>query len=177
MGKESKMDKDMNDLKDKEAGEKDRDPGGLNKKPKLKALNPMIFLVVIILLCAIASYVVPAGSFARVTNAATGGEVVDPGSFQYMARTPVSVFAVLMSVTQGMQNAAYIIFFLLIIGGTFAIMDATGAINAGMANVIRKTRGRELLMIPICMIIFGCGSAFCGNFEEFLAFVPLVLAC
>lgn len=85
MGKESKMDKDMNDLKDKEAGEKDRDPGGLNKKPKLKALNPMIFLVVIILLCAIASYVVPAGSFARVTNAATGGEVVDPGSFQYMA--------------------------------------------------------------------------------------------
>lgn len=73
MGKESKMDKDMNDLKDKEAGEKDRDPGGLNKKPKLKALNPMIFLVVIILLCAIASYVVPAGSFARVTNAATGG--------------------------------------------------------------------------------------------------------
>ena len=40
MGKESKMDKDMNDLKDKEAGEKDRDPGGLNKKPKLKALNP-----------------------------------------------------------------------------------------------------------------------------------------
>lgn len=52
-----------------------------------------------------------------------------PGSFQYMARTPVSVFAVLMSVTQGMQNAAYIIFFLLIIGGTFAIMDATGAIN------------------------------------------------
>ena len=177
MGKESKMDKDMNDLKDKEAGEKDRDPGGLNKKPKLKALNPMIFLVVIILLCAIASYVVPAGSFARVTNAATGGEVVDPGSFQYMARTPVSVFAVLMSVTQGMQDAAYIIFFLLIIGGTFAIMDATGAINAGMANVIRKTRGRELLMIPICMIIFGCGSAFCGNFEEFLAFVPLVLAC
>ena len=33
MGKESKMDKDMNDLKDKEAGEKDRAPGGLNKKP------------------------------------------------------------------------------------------------------------------------------------------------
>ena len=49
MGKEGKMDKDMNDLKDKEAGEKDRDPGGLNKKQKLKALNPMIFLVVIIL--------------------------------------------------------------------------------------------------------------------------------
>ena len=39
MGKESKMDKDMNDLKDKEAGEKDRDPGGLNKKPKLNLIT------------------------------------------------------------------------------------------------------------------------------------------
>ena len=76
-------------------------------------------------MCNCFPYVVPAGSFARVTNAATGGEVVDPGSFQYMARTPVSVFAVLMSVTQGMQNAAYIISSCLIIGGTFAIMDAT----------------------------------------------------
>ena len=82
-----------------------------------------------------------------------------------------------MSVTQGLQNAAYVIFFLMIIGGTFAVLDATGAMNAGMANVVKATRGKELLMIPICMIVFGCGSAFCGNFEEFLAFVPLVLAC
>ena len=37
-------------------------------------------------------------------------------------------------------------------------------------------KGKELLMIPVCMIVFGCGSAFCANFEEFLAFVPLVLA-
>ena len=65
----------------------------------------------------------------------------------------------------------------MIIGGTFAVLDATGAMNAGMANVVKATRGKELLMIPICMIVFGCGSAFCGNFEEFLAFVPLVLAC
>ena len=59
----------------------------------------------------------------------------------------------------------------------FAILNGTGAINAGIANVVRKMQGREFLMIPVCMIIFGCGSAFCGNFEEFLAFVPLVLAC
>ena len=38
-------------------------------------------------------------------------------------------------------------------------------------------KGKEFLMIPVCMIVFGMGSAFCANFEEFLAFVPLVLAC
>ena len=104
------------------------------KKLALKAVNPMIFLVVIIALCAIASYIVPAGTYDRVLDAASGREIVDPASFHYIARTPVTLFGLLMSVTQGLQNAAYVIFFLMIIGGTFAVLDATGAMNAGMAN-------------------------------------------
>ena len=59
----------------------------------------------------------------------------------------------------------------------FAILNGTGAIDNGMSNVVRAMKGKELLMIPVCMLVFGCGSAFCANFEEFLAFVPLVLAC
>lgn len=59
----------------------------------------------------------------------------------------------------------------------FAILDGTGAINAGMTNIVRAMKGKEFLMIPVCVIVFGMGSAFCANFEEFLAFVPLVLAC
>lgn len=81
-----------------------------------------------------------------------------------------------MSVTLGMQRASYVIFFLFIIGGMFQVMEATGAIRNGMTLVVKKMAGKELLMIPVCMMVFGCGSAFAGNFEEFLAFVPLVLA-
>ena len=44
------------------------------KKLALKAVNPMIFLVVIIALCAIASYIVPAGTYDRVLDAASGRE-------------------------------------------------------------------------------------------------------
>lgn len=113
------------------------------KKLALKAVNPMIFLVVIIALCAIASYIVPAGTYDRVLDAASGREIVDPASFHYIARTPVTLFGLLMSVTQGLQNAAYVIFFLMIIGGTFAVLDATGAMNAGMANVVKATRASD----------------------------------
>ncbi len=153
----------------------------LNEKKQLektmKALNPMLFLVVILLIVALASYIVPAGTYDREYSEAADAEVVIPGSYHTVDRNPTSLFGLLMSVTLGMQNAAYIIFFLLIIGGMFAILNGTGAINAGMANVVRAMKGREFLMIPVCMIVFGCGSAFCANFEEFLAFVPLVLAC
>lgn len=146
------------------------------KKEEMKAINPMLFLVAILLIVAVLSYILPAGSYDRVYDAATDREIVDPNSYHTVERNPTTLFELLMSVTLGMQNAAYIIFFLLIIGGMFAILNGTGAINAGMANIVRAMKGRELLMIPVCMIVFGCGSAFCANFEEFLAFVPLVLA-
>ena len=64
----------------------------------------------------------------------------------------------MMSLTLDIQNAPYIIAFLLIIGGMFAIMSGTGAINAGPANVVRAMRGKELLMIPVVMTVFGLGT-------------------
>ncbi|MGN0417262.1 YfcC family protein [Anaerostipes faecalis] len=146
------------------------------KKIQIKALNPMVLLAIIIVLCAIATYIVPAGEYERVMDAATNREVVDPNTFHYVEQNPVGIFALFMSVTLGLQRAGYIIFFLFIIGGMFQIMEATGAIHNGMSLVVKKMAGKELLMIPVCMIIFGCGSCFAGNFEEFLAFVPLVLS-
>ncbi len=147
----------------------------MKKKKELKALNPMLFLVAIMLIVTVASYIVPVGSYDRVM--VDGQEIVDPESYHSVERSPITPFNLLVSVTLGMQRGSAIIFFLLIIGAMFAILDGTGAINAGMTNIVRAMRGKEFLMIPVCMIVFGMGSAFCANFEEFLAFVPLVLAC
>lgn len=147
----------------------------MKKKKELKALNPMLFLVAIMLIVTVASYIVPVGSYDRVM--VDGQEIVDPESYHSVERSPITPFNLLVSVTLGMQRGSAIIFFLLIIGAMFAILDGTGAINAGMSNIVRAMKGKEFLMIPVCMIVFGMGSAFCANFEEFLAFVPLVLAC
>lgn len=147
----------------------------MKRKKELKALNPMLFLVAIMLIVTVASYIVPVGSYDRVM--VDGQEIVDPESYHSVERSPITPFNLLVSVTLGMQRGSAIIFFLLIIGAMFAILDGTGAINAGMTNIVRAMKGKEFLMIPVCMIVFGMGSAFCANFEEFLAFVPLVLAC
>lgn len=147
----------------------------IKKKKELKALNPMLFLVAIMLIVTVASYIVPVGSYERIV--VEGQEMVDPESYHSVEKSPITPFNLLVSVTLGMQRGSAIIFFLLIIGAMFAILEGTGAINAGMTNVVRAMKGKEFLMIPVCMIVFGMGSAFCANFEEFLAFVPLVLAC
>ena len=147
------------------------------KNIQMKALNPMVLLAIIIIVCAIATYLVPAGQYDRVLDPVTEREIVDPNTFHYVEQNPVGLFPLFKSVTLGLQRASYVIFFLFIIGGMFQIMEATGAIHNGMTLVVKKMAGKELLMIPVCMMVFGCGSAFAGNFEEFLAFVPLVLAC
>ena len=51
-----------------------------------KAINPVIILGVIILLAAIATYIVPAGSFDRVADKITGYDRIDINSFPVISR-------------------------------------------------------------------------------------------
>lgn len=143
--------------------------------PAFQALNPVIVIACIILISAVASYFIPAGIFDRIEDANTGRMVVDPSTFHYTDQNPTGFFDLFKSITLGIQSGSSIIAFLFIIGGAFGIMDTTGAIKSGMAALVRKMQGRELLLIPVCMLVFGCGATFAGSNEEYLAFVPLVL--
>lgn len=53
-----------------------------------KAPSPIIILVCVITLCALASYVIPAGVYDRVKDVHTGKMVVDPATFHYVAQKP-----------------------------------------------------------------------------------------
>ncbi|MCR5421479.1 MAG: AbgT family transporter [Lachnospiraceae bacterium] len=144
---------------------------------KKSSMHPMMLMVYVVLLCTALSYIIPAGQYDREYSEETGVSLLIPDSFHYVERTHTNVLDVLMSLTKGMQQASYIIFFLMIVGGMFSIMNGTGALNIALANGLKRMKGREILMIPLLMIFFGCGAAFCGNFEEFLVFVPIILAC
>ena len=141
-----------------------------------RSLNPLAILAVVIMICTLMTYIIPAGQYDRYTDEATGIELIDPDSFRFIERSPASPLSIFTSLTRGMQNSAEIIFYLLIIGGMFGIVNATAALNVGIANFLRLIKGKELIIIPLLMIMFGCGSAFCANFEEYLVFIPIILA-
>ena len=143
---------------------------------KANVPSPVTIIVLIILICAIATYLVPAGEFARVEDPNTGRNVVDPDSFAYVDQNPVGLMDLFMSITKGIQGASSIIGFLFIIGGAFAMVEATGAINNGLGVVVRKMRGRELLLIPVTMLIFSVVTTLAACSEEYIAFLPLVLS-
>lgn len=148
----------------------------------IKSVNPMIILAVIILIAAIATYIVPAGAFERepipgYENADRYNTIVQ-GSFEYVENEPVGPFELFTSLSLGLQDASYIIAFLLILGGVFQIVEDTGALHAGISNLIRKTAGKELILIPLCFVAFSTLTAFAACCEEYLAFLPLMyLVC
>lgn len=141
---------------------------------EIKSINPIIILAVIILLAAIATYIVPAGTFDRIPMDGTEYEMVVPDSYHHVEKNAIEPFDLFMSITKGLQDAAYIIFFLLILGGVFKVVEATGALHAGISNMIRKTAGKEIILVPVCMIIFSAISATAACCEEYLAFLPLM---
>lgn len=150
--------------------------GAQPQNKKLSVPSPIIIIGFILIITAIATWIIPSGVFDRVKDATSGRMVVNPESFHFVARHPASFFALFMAVPQGIKGAASIVGFLMIIGGALNVLAATGSIHAALGHVVNKMKGRELLMIPVVLTIFTCLSAFAGCSEEFIAFVPLLMS-
>jgi len=143
-------------------------------RKKFKVPHVYIILLTVVAICAVLTYLVPAGHYERV--AGPGGRmIVDPQSFGYVDQSPVGLFDFLLAVPKGMVEIAEIIFFIFIVGGSFGVVNATGAIEAGIGKITRKMAGKERAIIPIVMILFSLGGAIFGMAEETLPFVPIMV--
>ena len=66
--------------------------------------------------------------------------------------------------------------FVLILGGFLGIVTETGALDAGIAALVKKLKGNELVLIPILMFIFSIGGTTYGMCEETVPFYLLLAA-
>lgn len=175
----------------------------LNKGFSVPDTYIIIFLVVC--LAALLTYIIPQGFYETqdVTYLMDGVEktktVIKDGSFQYVldengepVRQGISLFAaggevgLFNYLFEGLVSgdkwgsAVGIIAFILVIGGAFGIVLRTGAVESGIMNMIRKTNGKEKLLIPVLFFLFSLGGAVFGMGEEALPFlmilVPIVIA-
>lgn len=101
--------------------------------------------------------------------------IVDPNSFHVVERAPIGFFGIFQAIHKGMVQSADIIFFIFIVGASFTVINATGAIEAGIEAATRSLRGVERLSIPILVLIFSLGGAIFGMAEETLAFIPVMV--
>ncbi len=147
----------------------------MENKKKLQVPHVYILLIGIILLCSALTYIIQAGQYQMMTLE-DGRQVVDPTSFQNVANTPVSLMGFLTSIPRGMVESASIIFFIFLVGGSFTVLQDTGAIEAGLGRLTKALSGRETVIIPAVMIAFSLGGAIIGMAEETLPFIPIMVS-
>jgi uncharacterized ion transporter superfamily protein YfcC len=143
------------------------------EKKRFQLPHIFVLLVGIIFICAIASWVLPAGEFERATNAA-GRTVVVPGSYHAVDQSPVSLFGAVKAIYAGMVDAAGVVFFVFVAYASISILLSTGAFNGLVAGLLRMFKGKfRAVVIPFFIILLGIASSTIGMFEEALPFIPV----
>lgn len=136
--------------------------------------DALVLLFGITILMMILTWIIPAGQFERID--VSGRTMIVPDSFEFIANNPQSPFDLLLSMPQAFSDASGIIFFLLITGGAFNLINATGTIEAIIGRIVSLLNGREEWMIPILVFVFGIAGGTIGLSEEVILFIPIGIA-
>ncbi len=95
-----------------------------------------VLLAILVSLAAAATWVVPGGEYERVIEG--GRELVDPESFTPRPADRAGIGDLLLAFPRGLVATAPIVFFIFLIGGSFRVLNATGAIEAGIERLARS---------------------------------------
>lgn len=161
--------------------------------------DTLVIIFFVAFAAALLTYFIPIGSFEtqQISYVADGvektREVVNPESFHYALneagepmKQPVAMFEggggvgflnfAFEGLTSGSKwgSAIGVIMFMLVIGGSFGVVMATGTIDNGILRLIDKTRGNEKLFIPALFTLFSLGGAVFGMGEEAIAFAIII---
>ena len=139
------------------------------KKIRMPTAYTILFLLLV--LVAAATWVIPAGAYERA------GEEDAPvaGTYHEVERQPQGPGDVILASFQGFYDAVDVALFILMVGGFLGVVMKTGAIDAGVSNVVRILNGREIWLIPVLMLMFSLGGTSFGMWEETMAFYPLLI--
>lgn len=141
---------------------------------KTKEINVFVLLTIVIAIALLLTYIVPAGEYARTE--VDGRSVVVPNTYKHVESASLNLMDFASSFHKGMVEAADIIFFVLIIGGSFGVIVSTGAIEAFIFSISRKLGNKEKWLIPFMMLFFAIGGSLIGMAEETLVYIPILIS-
>ena len=130
----------------------------MTETAKKKRGMPSSFTILLLLLAIVAVITV-------VISGTSGGAVT--------AARPSDFFT---APVKGFAAALPVCLFVMILGGFLGMMTETGALDNGIAVLVKKLHGREIMLVPVLMFIFSLGGTTYGMCEETVPFYALLAA-
>lgn len=130
----------------------------MSETAKKKRGMPSSFTILLALLAIVA--------VVTVIVSGTSGGAVTAARLSDFCTAPVKGFA----------DALPVCLFVMILGGFLGMMTETGALDNGIAVLVQKLKGNEIMLIPVLMFIFSLGGTTYGMCEETVPFYALLAA-
>lgn len=137
------------------------------KKFRMPTAYTILFALLVAV--AVATWLIPAGEYTRIDDLPVAG------SYHEVPRQGQGIGDIILASFRGFYDAVDIAVFILMVGGFLGVVMKTGAIDAGVAGVVKKLGGKEILLIPVLMVLFSLGGTSFGMWEETMAFFPLLI--
>ena len=133
---------------------------------KFKVPNTYVIIACILVVCAALTWFVPGGQYVK-------GE---DGTLTYESVKAVpQTWQILPAIYHGFVKQAGIIVFILVVGGAFWLLNATGAVTAGIGRFIARVGKRDKLVLAAVTVLFSLAGAVFGMSEETIPFVGIVV--
>lgn len=98
-----------------------------------------------------------------------------PGTYQKLDPKPQGFVEFIKAPIKGIIASSDIILLVLIIGGVIAVMNLSGAFDAGIASLATSLKGREYWLIIVVTTLIAAGGTTFGLAEETIAFYPILI--
>lgn len=131
-------------------------------KKRVFSLSAFTIILLLIFVLAFITHILPGAKFSN-------GELVD-GSGVVGATLSQTLLAPVL----GFADAIDICIFVLVLGAFLKVVTNTGALEMGIKSLIKKLKGKELVLIPILMFIFSIGGTTYGMLEETVGFYAIL---
>ena len=151
----------------------------MSRKQGVKYGFPHVFVILLIIMAfaMAATWFVPAGQYSRHFDQQAHKTVIEPESFEYVEGAPVDPFQMFVAIQKGLTQAGSIVFFIFIVFSSIYLVMNTGAIDASIAWMVRKTRAKprsaNITFIILMAVFMIWGSTGTLSYEEMIAFVPI----
>ncbi len=146
------------------------------EKKKFTVPHVYTIIIILIVLTAILTYIVPAGAYDYVLDEGSGRNVVDPNSFKYLdENNPTDFKTLITSIPAGCAAAVDIMMMVILIVAAVQIIADTGAMNAGIFAFLKLMKGRKHIVLVIMTILFGLIGAILGWAEGMFVFIPIIV--
>lgn len=150
-------------------------PSGL-KLNKKTIISITVMLIGVLLFSGIMTQLIPRGEYLLDTEGRIINDTYSQLDDYKMPLWKIIAAPLLVFGTSEATTGILIIVFIILIGGTFLILEQCGTLNYMMASIIKKFGNKKYLLL--CIMVFVCmalGST-AGILEEAVTIVPIAIA-